>query len=409
MLLPDDFKISNKGQIGKVDFIWLTCGEAKCNVMSDQLQFETLAITSTLFKDRQTGSVSPPIYLSTTFDRETDGSYRSGFVYSRNDNPNRQMLENSIALLENGKMGFAFSSGMAAIAAIFQTLQTGDHVILPDDAYYSVVLLARDILGNWGLDYSLADMSDPAAVQAQIRPNTTLIWLETPSNPQLKITDLRAVADLARQAGILTAVDNTWPTPVLQRPLDLGVDIVMHSTTKYFGGHSDVLGGCVIIGENEALGEKLKAIQTLSGGVPSPFECWLVLRGIKTLYLRVKQQSQSALELAQYLQQHPAVEKVHYPGLPSHTGHPIAKAQMPGGYGGMLSVQVGNNAREAMELTGRLRLFTTATSLGGVESLVEHRKSIEGDVSTTPENLLRVSVGLENVGDLINDWKRALR
>ena len=376
--------------------------------MSDQLQFETLAITSTLFKDRQTGSVSPPIYLSTTFDRETDGSYQSGFVYSRHDNPNRQLLEKSIALLENGRRGFAFSSGMAAITAVFQTLQAGDHVILPDDAYYSVLLLARDILGRWGLEYSLADMSNPSSVEAQIRPRTALVWLETPSNPQLKITNIRAIAKIAREAGVVCAVDNTWPTPVLQKPLDLGADLVMHSTSKYFSGHSDVIGGCLVVGQNEELAEKLSSIQVLAGGVPSPFECWLVLRGIKTLYLRVMQQTKNAQQLADYLHQHPKIEKVYYPGLSSHPGHQVAKDQMHGNFGAMLSVLVRGDAHQAMEFAGKLQLFTTATSLGGVESLIEHRKSIEGDASTTPDNLLRVSVGLENAGDLMRDWERAL-
>ncbi len=372
------------------------------------MKFETLAIRSTLMPDENAGAVSTPIYLSTTYEREADGSYAHGYVYSRMDNPNRHLLENSLAALESGAVGMAFASGMAATAALLQTLKTGDHIILPNDAYYSTELLAKEVFGNWGLTFTKVDMTDLNAIQNALQSNTRLIWIETPSNPQLKITDIQAVAKAAHNVGALCAVDNTWATPVLQRPLELGADVIMHSTTKYFGGHCDVLGGALIIKEDGELSQKLKNTQKLSGGVPSPFECWLVTRGIKTLALRVREQTKNAAQLADFLDNHSKIEAVHYPGLMSHPQYHIAKKQMFGGFGAMLSVQIKGDAANAMALTGKLKLFTTATSLGGVESLIEHRKSVEGEASPTPENLLRVSVGLENVEDLIEDWEQAL-
>lgn len=376
--------------------------------MSDQLHFETLAIQSTQLPNEDTKAVSTPIFMSTTFEREADGSYASGYIYSRMDNPNRQLLEKSIALLEQGAVGLAFASGMAATTALFQTLPMGSHLILPHDAYYTTNDLAKTIFGDKGISISEVVMTDLEQVQQAIRPETALIWVETPSNPQLAITDIRAIAKLAHSVGARCAVDNTWPSPVLQQPLLLGADIVMHSTTKYFGGHSDVLGGCLVVKEAGELSEQLRKVQALTGAVPSPFECWLVTRGIKTLSLRVKAQSNSAAKLAEYLAQHPQIEQVNYPGLPEHPQHDIASQQMKNGFGGMLSVQVRGDAANALAFTGKLQLFTAATSLGGVESLIEHRKSIEGPTSPTPDNLLRVSVGLEHVDDLIADWAQAL-
>jgi cystathionine gamma-synthase len=252
------------------------------------------------------------------------------------------------------------------------------------------------------------DMSNNEAVQKAVQSNTKLIWLETPSNPLLKVCDIESIATIAHKGGALCVVDNTWATPVLQQPINLGADAVMHSTTKYFGGHCDVLGGVLVIKGNDALAEKISTIQTKAGAVPSPFDCWMISRGIKTLLLRVSAQTANAKQLAEYLHTHPKVEKVNYPGLSSHPQHAIAAKQMKGGFGGMLSVQIKGGAKEAMALTGRLKLFTIATSLGGVESLVEHRRSVEGQYSTTPENLLRVSVGIEHISDLIADWKEAL-
>ena len=377
--------------------------------MSKQLKFETLAIQSTQIPDKTTGAVATPINLSTTFEREVDGSYKSGYVYSRAENPNRQLLEDSLALLEKGAVGFAFSSGMAAITALFNTLKAGNHLLLPHDVYYATKVMAEDLFGTKGVDVSTVVMSDLKAVKKAIQKNTAIVWLETPSNPQLNISDIAKISKLAHKVGAICAVDNTWPSPVLQRPIEHGADVVMHSTSKYFGGHSDVLGGCLVLKEKDALAEQIKSIQTLTGAVPSPFECWLVTRGIKTLHVRVMQQTKNAAKLARFLEKHPKIEQVNYPGLKSHPHHKVAKKQMTEGFGAMLSVQVKGNAKNAMQLTGRLKLFTTATSLGGVESLVEHRKSIEGVDSPTPDNLLRISVGLENVDDLITDWERALR
>ena len=372
------------------------------------MHFETRAIQSTLIKDESASSVTQPIYLSTTFERETDGTYAHGYIYSRLDNPNRKQLEESAAMLENGSRAFAFSSGMAAINTVFQTLKTGDHVIIPDDAYYATEILLKDVYERWGLQMTKADMSNIDTVKNAIRPNTKLIWVETPSNPQLKITDIEAVASIAHKANALCVVDNTWATPLLQQPLSLGADAVMHSTTKYFGGHCDVLGGLLALNNNNELAEKISVIQTKAGAVPSPFDCWMVSRGIKTLSLRLKQQTANAMALAQYLSSHPKIEKVNYPGLPSHPNHAVAAKQMKGGFGAMLSAEIKGGTEDAMALTGRLKLFTTATSLGGVESLVEHRQSVEGPYTKTPANLLRISAGIEHIDDLIEDWKEAL-
>ena len=370
------------------------------------MKIETLAIRSTQFIDENAGAVAAPIYLSTTFEREADGTFAKNFIYSRIDNPNRQLLEKSIALLENGTAGFAFASGLAAVAAVLQLLNTGDHVIAGDDAYYAAMVQMRDIFGHLGISLTQVDMTDIQKVKQALQPNTRLIWVETPSNPLLKITDIQAMADLARENNALCGVDNTWATPILQKPLDLGADLVQHATTKYFGGHSDVLSGALVV-KNPELAERLRKIQVFGGAVASPFDCWLLTRGIKTLPLRVKTQTENARKLADFLATHPKVEVVHYPGLQSHPGHEIAQKQMSG-FGGMVSFQVRGNQETAMQVAGKLALFTRATSLGGVESLVEHRRSVEGILSQTPENLLRVSVGIEDADDLIADLEQAL-
>lgn len=376
--------------------------------MDRKYHFETISVKSTQPQLDKITPVSMPVYLSTTYERNPDGSYNDDYIYSRADNPNRRILESSLAQLEGGDIAYAFSSGMAAVNAVFQSLSPGDHLILPDDIYFNIYLLMEEVYCRWGLQYSLIDMSDTQAVRQAFRPNTRLIWLESPSNPQLKITDIAYTIKIARENGALVAVDNTWPTPVLQNPLELGADIVVHSTTKYFGGHSDVLGGCIVLNKQAELAERIRKIQIYSGSVPSPFDCWLISRGIQTLPLRVMAQTDSAMRLAEFLNQHAKVEKVNYPGLPHHPGHEIAKRQMKAGFGAMLSVLIKGGQQPAVQVSNYLKLFTTATSLGGVESLVEHRKSVEGAASKTPDNLLRISVGLENIQDLVEDWRQAL-
>ena len=375
--------------------------------MKSKPKFETIAIKSTENKFSDSTPVSTPIYLSSTYKRNSDGSYTNDFVYSRANNPNRAIVEEAIAILENGKQAFAFSSGMAAISTVFQSLRTGDHILLPDDIYYAVKRLMEEVFKRWNLTYDLVDMANIETVKKAVKPNTALIWVESPSNPQLKLSDIAAIAKIAHQNKALCAVDNTWLTPVFQNPLELGADIVVHSTTKYFGGHSDVIGGCVVMND-QIIADKIKNIQILSGAVPSPFDCWLIARGIQTLKLRVKKQSKNALKLAKYLENHPKIEKVNYPGLQSHAQYLLAKKQQKKGFGAMISVLIKGSESETKEIAEKLHYFTLATSLGGVESLVEHRKSVEGADSPTPYNLLRISVGIEHINDLIADWENAL-
>ena len=370
-------------------------------------RIETIAIHAGHQPDPTTGAVMQPIHLSTTFERKDDGSYPSGFVYTRSENPNRAALETCLAALEGGSAAAAFGSGMAAIAAILQALAPGDHVILPDDLYHGTRRIVREVLGPWGLAYTFVDMTDLAQVQAAIQPTTRLIWVETPSNPLLKITDISGVAALAHAAGARCAVDNTWPSPIGQRPFEHGADLVMHATTKYLGGHSDVLGGAVITQQDDDLFQRVRLIQVLGGAVPAPFDCWLLLRSIRTLPYRMRAHSEHAGQVARFLAAHPAVAKVHYPGLPEHPNHAVAARQMDL-FGGMMSIQVHGGAAEAMAVAARVEIFTRATSLGGVESLIEHRASIEGPHGNTPPNLLRLSIGLEHPDDLIADLAHAL-
>jgi cystathionine gamma-synthase len=371
-------------------------------------RIETLAVHAGLHIDPGTGAVAPPIVLSTTFERQPDGGYTDGFVYTRSDNPNRRSLEACLAALEGGAAAAAFASGQAASAAIFQALSAGDHVLLPDDIYFGTKRLVVELLQRWGLAHAIVDMSDLDRVRAGLRPNTRLIWVETPSNPLLKIADIAAIAQIAHEAGALCACDNTWATPLGQRPLDLGADLVMHATTKYLGGHSDLLGGAVIAREDDAFFQRVRLAQTVGGAVPSPFDCWLLRRSIATLPLRMAAHSANAMQVALWLANHPAVAMVHYPGLESHPAYALAKRQMLN-FGGMLSVEVKGGANEAMAVAGQVRLFTRATSLGGVESLIEHRASVEGVFTTAPQGLLRLSIGLEHPQDLIDDLAQALK
>ncbi|UKJ06082.1 trans-sulfuration enzyme family protein [Solitalea lacus] len=369
------------------------------------MKLETLAIHAGNEPDSATGAITPPIHLSTTFLRDEDLGYSKGFMYTRHNNPNRKQLESCLAALEGGEAALAFGSGSAAAFAVFQALQPGDHIIAPDDMYHGLRNQLKQIFIDLKMWITFIDFNE---VENHIRPNTRLIWMETPSNPLMKITDIERVVHLAKQNNIITAVDNTFATPCIQRPLEMGVDVVMHATTKYINGHSDVLGGAVISKNNNEFFQRIRHIQILGGGVPSPFDCYLTLRGIRTLPYRMRGHSENALALAKFLEQHSRVEQVFYPGLLSHPDHQLAAKQMKNGFGGMLSFCVKGGMEKAVKVCNNTRLFLQATSLGGVESLIEHRASQEGSETKTPQNLLRVSVGLEHIDDLIADIDRAL-
>lgn len=372
---------------------------------------ETRAIHAGHHPDAVSGAVAPPIVLSTTFQREPDGSFTSGYIYTRESNPNRAALETHLAQLEGGAKAVAFSSGQAAAMSIIHALSPGDHIIAPHEMYYGVRKLIRHLYERWGLTADFVDMRNPDNVQRAFRPQTRLVWMETPSNPGLSITDIHTVASLARERNAVSVCDNTW-SPLIQRPLELGCDLVLHSSTKYFGGHSDVLGGVVVSRDENEMYQRIREMQIIGGAVPSPFDCWLLLRSLSTLPHRLRAQCVSAALLAKVLHEHPALEAVHYPGLPTHPYFAVAQRQMNGfggGYfGGMLSIQVRGGAAEAMAVAAKVRLFTRATSLGGVESLVEHRASVEGPDTPTPQNLLRFSIGLEHPDDLLADIQQAL-
>lgn len=370
-------------------------------------KIETLAVHAGRRIDPATGAVTPPIHVSTTFERDADGQYPLGFSYAREGNPTRQSLEECLAALEGGKEALAYSSGMAVASALLQGLEPGDHIIAPDDVYYGLRQLLGIVFAKWPLETTYVDMTDLAAVRAAVRPATRLVLIETPSNPLMKITDLAAVARIAREANAISVCDGTFTTPVLQRPLDLGVDMVWHSTTKYISGHSDMVGGALITRYDNYLFERARKSLMFGGAAPSAFDCWLALRGASTLPWRMRAHSGNAQAVAEFLQRHPAVERVYYPGLSEHPGAEIARQQMSCG-GGMLSFQTRGGREAAMAVAARVRLLTRATSLGGPHSLIEHRASIEGRDTKTPQNLLRVSIGLENADDLIADLQQAL-
>ena len=375
-------------------------------------RMETVAIHAGKEIDPTTGAVMPPLHLSTTYERKADGSYHNGYTYIRGDNPTRRALEDTLCALEGGICAATFASGMAAIMTVFQALGPGDHVLIPDDIYFGTKVMIDKLFTPWGLTSETVDMTDLVAVRAAIRPNTRMLWIETPSNPLLKITDIAATAAIAHEVGAILACDSTWPSPALQQTLAQGADLAIHATTKYLGGHSDLLGGAVIARENGPFFDTVRMIQQAGGAVPSPFDCWLLLRGIRTLPYRMRGHCENAQRVADYLSHHPKIENVFYPGLTSHPGHAIAARQMSG-FGGMLSIQLApDNLRtgeqNARRMANRTQLFVQATSLGGVESLIEHRASIEGTVTNAPANLLRLSVGLEHPDDLIADLEQAL-
>jgi cystathionine gamma-synthase len=371
---------------------------------------ETLAAQGLGEVDPVSGGLAPVINPSTNYEQQPDGSYRQDRQYTRADNPTFEYAERLLAALEGAGCACAlFASGMAAATAVFQSLLPGDHVLVSRVLYWGVRKWLAEFGLTWGLDVEFTDTADLAAVEAAIRPGRTrLLWAETPANPMWEITDLAAVCELARSAGVRVAVDNTVATPVLTRPLELGADLVVHSATKYLNGHSDVLAGAVLTARRDPFWERIRSWRRNAGAMPGPFDAWLLQRGMRTLFLRVHRASDSALAIATHFQGHPALKAVLYPGLPSHPGHQVAARQMHGGFGGMLSIRLAGGAGQAMAVLPAVRVFKRATSLGGVESLIEHRRSMEGPSSPVPGDLLRLSVGIEAAGDLIADLETAL-
>src|SRR5512145_93748 len=382
--------------------------------MSDPKQrFETLAIHAGQPPDPRTGAVMQPIYLSSTFAQEGPGKHK-GYEYSRSGNPTRDALEGCYAALEGGRHGFAFASGLAASDAVLHLLQAGDHVLASDDVYGGTFRILDKVYRRHGVVFDQVDMTDLAAVERAFRPNTRLVWIESPTNPRLKIADVAAVARMARAHGAVSVVDNTFATPYFQRPLELGADLAVHSATKYLNGHSDVVGGAAMTSD-DALAERLRFVQNAAGGVPSPFDCYLVLRGLKTLAVRMERHAESSLRIARWLEGHAQVERVHYPGLPSHPQHALARRQMLG-FGGMLSFVIRGGLPAARAFLESVRVFTCAESLGGVESLIEH-PAIMTHASVPRETrealgivdgFIRVSAGIERADDLLADLERGL-
>jgi cystathionine gamma-synthase len=376
--------------------------------MLKRMRFETKAVHAGGLPDEATGAISPPIQLSTTFERNaSDGQPSHGYSYIRDHNPTQTRLEEALAAIDSAEGALAFASGMAAATALFQSLPAGSHVVIPDDGYYAVRILGTEFFQRWGLTHDLVAMTDLDRVRKAVRPNTRAIWCETPSNPLLKIVDIAELATIAHDAKALLIADGTFATPALQRPIESGADVVVHSTTKYLGGHSDVQGGSLAFRRRDALFDPVLEIRTIMGGVASPFNSWLILRGIRSLGARMRIHSENARAVAEFLSKQKRVEAVYYPGLPSHPGHAIAARQMSD-FGGMLSNLVRGGREEALGIAAKTRIFTRATSLGGVESLIEHRASSEGPKSRMPQNLLRLSVGLEHPQDLIDDLAQAL-
>ncbi|MFH9587613.1 cystathionine gamma-synthase [Streptomyces luteogriseus] len=374
--------------------------------------FETLAIHAGNTADPLTGAVVPPIYQVSTYKQDGVGGLRGGYEYSRSANPTRTALEENLAALEGGSRGLAFASGLAAEDCLLRTLLSpGDHVVIPNDAYGGTFRLFAKVVARWGVEWSVADTSDPAAVRAALTPKTKAVWVETPSNPLLGITDIAAVAQVARDAGARLVVDNTFATPYLQQPLSLGADVVVHSLTKYMGGHSDVVGGALVTAD-AGLGEELAFHQNAMGAVAGPFDSWLVLRGTKTLSVRMDRHSENAVKVADMLTRHARVTSVLYPGLPEHPGHEVAAKQMKS-FGGMVSFRVAGGEEAAVEVCNRAKIFTLGESLGGVESLIEHpgrmtHASVAGSALEVPADLVRLSVGIENAEDLLEDLQQAL-
>ncbi len=372
--------------------------------------FDTLAIHAGQEPDPTAGAVTVPIFQTSTYAQEAVGKHK-GYDYARTGNPTRTALETCLAALEGGAWGLAFASGMAAADAIAHLLEAGSHVVIADDVYGGTYRLFARVFDRAGIELSPVDMRDARTVKKAIRKKTKLVWIESPTNPTLKIVDIAAVTEAARDAGVLSVVDNTFASPYLQQPLGLGADLVLHSTTKYIGGHSDVVGGA-IVGIDPALRERLAFVQNAAGGVPGPFDAWLVLRGAKTLALRMERHSDNAMAIAEWLSQHPKVATVNYPGLPSHPGHDVARRQMRS-FGGMISFELKGGEAAAKRAVAKTRIFTLAESLGGVESLIEvplsmTHGSVRGTPLEPPAGLIRLSVGIESIDDLVADLAQAI-
>jgi cystathionine gamma-synthase len=372
------------------------------------MRFETIATHAGGHPDHETGAVAPPIHLSTTFELTADSQQFKGYRYAREANPTQTRLETALAAMDGGEAALFFASGMAAGAALSQSLPSGSRILFTDDSYYAFRLLAEDYLKRSGYECEMVPVRDPSALTRALERPAALVWAETPSNPLLNVTDIEAAARIAHEAGARLLVDGTFTTPALQRPLELGADVVLHSTTKYLGGHSDVVGGALVFRARDELYDATLHTRRIVGGVGSPFNAWLVLRGARSLAARMRVHSENGRRVAEFLEAHPAVARVHYPGLPSHGGHAVAVRQMSD-FGGMLSFEVRGGREEAIAVVAGVEVFVRATSLGGVESLIEHRWSTEGPGSTSPEALIRLSVGLEHPDDLTEDLDRALR
>ncbi|MGA5463651.1 cystathionine gamma-synthase [Mycobacterium sp. NPDC050041] len=382
--------------------------------MSAHSKWQGLATTAihAVRPDARTGAVNVPIYASSTFAQDGVGGLREGFEYARTGNPTRAALEAALAAVEGAAYGRAFSSGMAATdCALRSLLKPGDHLVIPDDAYGGTFRLIDKVFTKWGISYTAVALSDLDAVRAAVTPQTRVIWVETPTNPLLSIADIAGIAELASPSGVKVLVDNTFASPALQQPLSLGADIVLHSTTKYLGGHSDVVGGALLTNDQE-LDTAFAFLQNGAGGVPGPFDAYLTIRGLRTLVLRMQRHSENAALVAEFLDSHAAVETVLYPGLPSHPGHDVAARQMSG-FGGMVSLRMRGGAQAARDLCARTELFILAESLGGVESLIEHpgamtHASTAGSQLEVPDDLVRLSVGIEHPADLLADLEQAL-
>lgn len=369
---------------------------------------ETIAIHGSMrAKKTENSPIVPGIELSTIYEHAKDGHREGDLKYSRLQNPNRLELEAVLSDLEKGAEAAAFSSGIAAINAVFQTLSHGDHVLIPNDVYFGTRKLVWEFSERWGLEIDFVDMTNLEVVEAAAKQNTRMIWIETPSNPQMFITDVEAMVKWSADRNVVVAVDNTWPTPFNMNPIDFGVDLVIHSTTKYLGGHSDLIGGAVIAKESGPLMDRVRSVQVVQGGVPSPFDAWMLCRSIRSFPYRMRAHNENASQLAAFMNRLPGIEEVFYPGLVSHPGHTIAKTQMRA-FGGMISFLVSAGEPAAKKMVASSRIIKAATSLGGIESIWEHRKSTEGPLSQTPDNLIRLSVGLEHIDDLKLDLQQAL-